>query len=103
MRWVWIMLGAAALLGAGCGPKGIGGACAGGPTEQGVCVEGAVCTPDRSSTDGPPEDPNAEPGYCRQICDDPGDCTERGFECRGISGAMLSACQPIVDGSDGGA
>lgn len=96
MRVLWILFAALCAL-AGCNSGEIGSRCSGGPTEEGVCVEGAVCAMDRDPNEAPPDPPNGVPSYCRQRCDTEADCTEPGFECRGVVGSMVRACQPSDD------
>lgn len=96
MRVLWITFAALGAL-AGCNSGAVGSACSGGPTEEGVCVEGAVCAPDQDPSVPPPDPPNAVPSYCRATCDSEADCTEPGFECRVVVGSMARACQPTDD------
>jgi hypothetical protein len=96
MRRLWISLSALGML-AACNSGDVGSRCSGTPTED-VCNEGAVCAADRSATAAPPEDPNDEDFFCRQLCDTNAEC-EPGFECRGVAGApMIQACHPEDDG-----
>ncbi len=97
MRVLWITFVALGLL-AGCNSGQIGEPCTGGPAEEGHCVEGAVCARDLETTEAPPDPPNAVPSFCRAVCDTQADCTEPGFECRGVVGSMIRACQPSDDG-----
>ncbi len=95
MRVLWLLVPALCLL-AGCNSGAIGSGCSGGPTEEGVCVEGAVCAPDIDPSVTPPEPPNAVPSYCRATCDVISDC-EPGFQCRVVAGSMVRACQPPLE------
>jgi hypothetical protein len=98
MRVLWIPFASLILL-VGCESGAVGAACAGGPTEEGVCVEGAVCALDVDPGEAPPDPPNAVPSFCRATCDSGADCTEPGFECREVVGSMIRACQPEDDGT----
>lgn len=99
MRRLWITLAALGAL-AGCDSGAIGSTCSGAPNEDGLCVEGAVCTPARSATTTPPPTPNADTAFCRKICDTQSDCADTaGYECREVPGSMLRACQPQDDPS----
>ena len=95
MRRLLITLAPLALLIA-CGPGEIGQACQGGAADN-DCVDGALCTLERSEEAAPPEEPNNESFVCRQLCDDNADCTEEGFLCQRAEGTMFSTCQPDPD------
>ena len=97
MRRLLSTFAALALLTA-CGPGEVGDACQGGALE-GVCVDGAICAPERSTSVEPPEEPNDERYTCRAICEVEADCPE-GETCRRVVGSMLSACQPVDAASD---
>lgn len=89
----------------GCHTGEIGTACSGAATEEGLCVEGAVCAMDLDPGEAPPDPPNAVSSFCRAICDTDFDCTEAGFQCREVVGTMVRACQPAngaTPGGDGG-
>ncbi|MBX3271535.1 MAG: hypothetical protein KF729_14815 [Sandaracinaceae bacterium] len=95
MRRLMLTLGAVVLL-AACGPGEVGDRCEGGPA-QNDCVDGAVCTPDRTVSVEPPEDPNDDLYFCRALCDLEANCPE-GFECRQAAGTMFRSCQPAPAG-----
>ncbi|HEY8432939.1 MAG TPA: hypothetical protein VIL20_31420 [Sandaracinaceae bacterium] len=94
MRVLWITCAALTVL-AGCNSGAVGSPCSGGPLDEGVCVEGAVCTPERDPNEAPPAAPNGVPAYCRALCDSESDCPEPGFVCRVVPGSMARACQPV--------
>ncbi|HJL19764.1 MAG TPA: hypothetical protein RMH99_29140 [Sandaracinaceae bacterium LLY-WYZ-13_1] len=98
MRRLLITMAALVTL-AACGPGEIGQECQGAAIEE-DCVDGAICTPTRSETAEPLDDPNSEIYVCRQICEVQADCTEPGMECRRVVGSMVSSCQPDDDASD---
>ena len=103
MRRLLIILGALSLL-AACGEKDVGADCSGGAAMN-DCVDGAVCTAERSATTAPPESPNGDRFVCRTICDIDANCSD-GFDCRVASGTMYRTCQPTDDalpGADAGA
>lgn len=77
----------------GCATGEIGTPCFGAPTEEGHCVEGAVCARERSSTVEHPDLGNADGSFCRQLCDVISDC-EEGYDCLVVGGSMYRACQP---------
>jgi hypothetical protein len=93
-RILFLVLALAAI--SGCSDGSIGSSCSSAAVEN-ACVEGAVCAPDRSESAEPPEDPNADTFHCREVCEIEADCTQEGFECRRVSGSMVSACQPDDD------
>lgn len=94
MRRLWITLAALGAL-AGCDSGAIGSTCSGGPTETGLCVEGAICAPARSETADPTPAPNGNLSYCRTICDTNADCADQpGFQCREVATSSQHACQP---------
>jgi len=94
MRRLLITFAALALL-AACGPGELGQPCQAGALEE-DCVDGTICTLERSEETEPLDDPNGETYVCRQICEVESDC-EEGMECRGVVGSMLSSCQPDDD------
>jgi hypothetical protein len=96
MRRLWILPLALAML-AGCSSGEIGTPCSGLASDEELCVEGAICTPDRTGGVEAPDPPN-EAHTCRQLCDTEAECEEEGFECRRVHGSMLSACQPPASG-----
>lgn len=92
MRRLLITLFSLILLSA-CGEHAVGAECQGGAAEN-DCVAGAVCTPARSATPTPPEGPNADRFYCRQVCDIDPNCPD-GFTCLQAAGTMARSCQPV--------
>ena len=97
MRRIFVMIAAAALgLSAmACGPGEVGQNCAGAATEDN-CVDGAICTPDRSDSTEPTSSPNGDTATCRTICESNLQC-DGDMTCRRVSGSMLSSCQPPVE------
>jgi hypothetical protein len=94
MRRFWFTLAVLGTL-TGCASGAIDTPCFGGPHEEGVCVEGAVCAREPSDSVTHPA-PGADESFCRQLCDVNAECTEPGFECRVVAGSMFRACQPRI-------
>ena len=94
MRRLLITLAPLVLLIA-CGPGEVGEACQGGAA-QNDCVDGALCTLERSTEVAPPDQPNNERFTCRQLCDSNSEC-EAGYLCRRAEGTMFDTCQPDPD------
>lgn len=82
------------LISVGCGPSGVGSECYYSLSSDG-CVEGAFCTPGRSTPVAMGQDPTWDAPYCRVICDEADDCP-LAEECRSVVGAeRVRTCQPI--------
>lgn len=95
MRRLSMIVVALGLFAVACGPGEVGQNCAGGPAEN-DCVDGAICTPERSTTAEPPGAPNENNFFCRAVCEIQADCDE-GFLCRRVEGSMAMSCQPDPD------
>ena len=80
-----------------CGPGEVGDECRGAPVED-DCVDGALCTRERSESFEIPDTPNSERYFCRQECSSEAECDE-GFECGEVAhtSSRQRSCQPRAE------